>query len=109
VRQPAFLFATGAVAWAAGFLAWALLPAQPLADARDPVQIALVALPLLVALLAWASLHRTCAVGAAPHLAWLLTVIILSFSVIGAASVGLLLAPAGLLLAFSLATVEPAH
>ena len=114
MRKPAFLFATGAVAWGVGFLVWALFDSAystggPLADAREPVQVVLVALPLFVALIAWGSLHRMCAVGAAPHVAWVVTVAILTFSVISAASVGLLLAPTGLFLAFALATVEPAH
>jgi len=113
MRKPAFLFATAAVAWGAGFFAWALLGAaysngEPLAHADDPVQVVLVALPLLVAVTAWVSLHRTCAVGASPWPARTIAVVLLAFSVVSAASVGLLLVPLVLFLGGALASVQPA-
>jgi len=111
VRKPAFLFATTAVAWGAGFFAWSLLGTaysngDPLAHAGDPVQVALVALPLLVAALAWWSLHRTCSSGAPRWPATSITVTWLAFSLVSAASVRLLLAPAALLLVAALISVR---
>jgi hypothetical protein len=110
MRKPAFLFATAAVAWGAAFFAWALLGSayssgEPLAHSEDPIQVLLVALPLLVCAAAWLSLHRTCSAGASPWLAGSITVVLLAFSLVGAASVGLLLAPAVFLLGGALATV----
>jgi hypothetical protein len=111
VTKSAFLLATAAVAWGAAFLAWALLgPAyssgDPLADASNPVQVALVASPLLVALAAWLCLHRTCATGASPRPATAIAVVVGGFSVLSAASIGMLLAPLTLLIALAAATVE---
>jgi hypothetical protein len=96
VTKPAFLFATAAVAWGAGFFAF--LGGAPAA-----------ALPLLVATLAWWSLHRTCAFGAPRWPATSITVTWFAFSLISAASVGLLLAPAALLLAGATVTVQRAN
>jgi len=111
MRKPAFLFATAAVAWGAGFFAWSLLGSayssgEPLAHAGDPVQVALVALPLLVAAASWWSLHRSCALGASRRPAAAIAVISGAFALVSAASVGLLLAPLTLLVALSAATVE---
>jgi hypothetical protein len=111
VRKPAFLFATAAVAWGAGFFAWALLGGaysngEPLARAGDPVQVALVALPLLVAVAAWWTLHRSCALGASRRPAAAIAVVGGAFALVSAASVGLLLAPLTLFVALSVATVE---
>ena len=110
MTRPAFLFATAAVAWGAGFLAWALLgtaysSGDPLAHAGDPVQVAFAALPLLVAAAAWWSLHRTCAFGRSTLPTTAIVATWLAFSLVSAASIGLLLAPAGLLLVAARATV----
>ena len=105
MRAPAFLLATGAVAWGAAFAGFALL--SGLAHPGATQEVALSALPLLVAALAWWLLHRTCATGASPGPARAITVVYLAFSAISSPSIGLLLAPAGLLLAAALATVRP--
>ena len=111
MRKPAFLFATAAVAWGAGFLAWALLGTaysngDPLAHAGDPVQVALAALPLLVALAAWLLLHRSCATGASPRPATAGALVLGGFSILAAASIGMFLAPLAILIGVAAATVE---
>ena len=111
MRKPAFLFATAAVAWGAGFFAWALLgtaysSGDRLAHAGDPVQVAPVALPLLVAVAAWWTLHRSCTLGASRRPAAAIAVVSGAFALLSAASVGLLLAPLTLFVALSAATVE---
>jgi hypothetical protein len=113
MRRPAFLLATAAVAWGAGFFGWSLLGTaysngDPLAHAGDPIQVALAALPLAVAAAAWWSLHRACASGARLWPATSIAVAWLAFSLVSAASVGLLLAPAALLLVGATATVRRA-
>jgi hypothetical protein len=113
VRKPAFLLATAAVAWGAGFMAWALLGTaysngDPLAHAGDPVQILLAALPLLVAVAAWQLVHRTCAVGASPRPATLIALALGGFSILAAASIGMFLAPLAILIGVAAATVERA-
>jgi hypothetical protein len=121
VRKPAFLFATAAVAWGAAFFAWALLGSayssvdsagnssgEPLAHAGEPVQVALAALPLLVALVAWLLLHRSCATGASPRPATAVALVVGGFTILSAASVGMFLAPLGILIGIAAATIEPA-
>ena len=92
MTKPAFLFATAAVAWGAGF--FVVLGAAPAA-----------LLPLTVAALAWWSLHRTCATGASARPATALATLTAAFTVISAASIGVLLAPLALLLGLARATV----
>jgi hypothetical protein len=111
VRKPAFLFATAAVAWGAGFLAWALLgtaysSGEPLAHAADPVQVLLAALPLLVALVAWLLLHRSCARGASRRAATATALVLSGFSIVSAASVGMFVAPLAILIGVAAAVVE---
>ena len=111
MTKPAFLFATAAVAWGAAFFTWALLGAaysngDALAHAGDPAQVALAALPLLVAGVAWWSLHRTCMGRASARPAVALAALTAAFSVVGAASIGVLIAPIALLLAAATGTVE---
>jgi hypothetical protein len=112
VRKPAFLLATAAVAWGAGFLGWALLGTaysngDPLAPADDPVAVALATSPLVVAVAAWLSLHRVCARGASTRPAVVIAVAVGVLSVLGAASVGMFLAPLTLLIGLAATTVEP--
>jgi hypothetical protein len=119
MRKPAFLFATAAVAWGAAFLAWSLLGTAyssvdssgnssggPLAHAGDPLQVALAALPLLVALVAWLLLHRVCATGASPRSATAVALAVGGFTILSAASIGLFLAPLAILIGVAAATVE---
>src|SRR4051794_15820738 len=113
MRKPAFLFATAAVAWGAALFAWALLVSayssgEPLAHAEDPVQVALAALPLLVALVAWLLLHRSCATGASPRPATAVALVVGGFTILSAASVGMFLAPLGILIGIAAATIEQA-
>jgi hypothetical protein len=121
VRKPAFLFATAAVAWGAAFFAWSLLgtayssvdssgssSGEPLAQAGDPLQVALAALPLLVALVAWLVLHRTCATGASPRPATAIALAVGAFTILSAASVGLFLAPLAILIGIAAATIDQA-
>src|SRR5689334_23351581 len=111
MTRPAFLCATSAVAWGAAFFVWALLGAaysdgSSLAHAGDPVQVALVALPLVVAIAAWWILHRTCAIGASKRPATALAAITGAFSILGLASIGLFIAPIAVLVVAATATVE---
>ena len=121
MRKPAFLLATAAVAWGAGFLAWALLgtasssvdsagnsSGEPLAEAGDPLQVALAALPLVVALTAWLLLHRSCATGASPRPATAIALVLGGFSILSAASVGMFVAPLTILIGIAAATVDQA-
>ena len=112
MRKPAFLLATAAVAWSMGFLGWALLGTaysngDPLAHADDPIQVGLAACPLLVAGVAWLSLHRTCSLGASTRPAVAIALIAAALSIVGAASIGMFLAPLALLIGLAAMIVEP--
>jgi hypothetical protein len=111
VTKTAFLLATAAVAWGAAFLAWALLGSayssgDPLADAGDPVAVTLAAGPLLVAAAAWSCLHRSCSLGSSTRPATTIALVTGAVSILGAASIGMFLAPLALLIGLAVATVE---
>jgi hypothetical protein len=114
VTKTAFLLATAAVAWGAAFLAWALLGSayssgDPLADAGNPVAVALATVPLLVAVAAWSYLHRSCSLGRSTRPVTAIALVAGAFSILSAASIGMVLAPLALLIGLAVATVEPAR
>lgn len=105
--RAAFWLATGAVAWAAAFTAWAMTAAvyapggQTILDANDELAVRLaLAAPLVVSALVWLVLHVACrrrsraARGVGRAAAWMLV----GFSVLTGFTIGMFVLPGAIAL-----------